>query len=370
MAGRPPDGVWVAPGRVNLIGEHTDYNDGFVLPFALSQRVSVAAARRRDRNLTVVSRQQPDRVTIDLDGLAPGLVTGWGAYVAGVAWALQARGYAPSGADLLIESDVPIGAGLSSSAALECAVAAALDGLAGFGLPAVDLAQIAQTAENDFVGFPCGLMDQMVSMTAIAGHALFLDTRSLLAEAVPFDPSRAGLTLIVVNTNAPHLLVYTEYAERRRACELAARLLKVRSLRDVTPDQLDAALSGLRDATLGRRVRHVVTENARVLATVDRLRVGDVHAIGPLLSASHQSLRDDFEVSSARLDVAVTAALSAGALGARLTGAGFGGCAIALAPVEAADDIVTNVAEAFRRRRFGAPTCFAAKPSAGAHQVW
>jgi galactokinase len=376
--GRWPDGLWRAPGRVNVIGEHTDYNDGFVLPIAIREGVTVAAAAAadpRDRTLTAASRQRPgETVTIDLGHLRPGNIDGWAAYVEGVAWALQATGRAPPGGEMLIDGDLPAGAGLSSSAAIECAVAVALDALGGLGFSAVELARIAGKAENDFVGVPCGVMDQMASMTAVAGHAIFLDTRSLQAEPVPFSPARAGLTLVIINTNAPRALVDSAYAERRRACEGAARLLGVRSLRDLSERDLDAALGRLNDPVLVRRVRHVVTENARVLATVSRLRapadpMGGMASIGPLLTASHRSLRDDYEVSSAHLDLAVEAALAGGALGARLTGGGFGGCAIALAPATSVPDIVASVDAAFCRRGFAAPVCFPAEPSAGAHRI-
>jgi galactokinase len=357
---------------VNLIGEHTDYDGGFVLPLAIREGVTVAAARRRDRILTASSRQrQGERIVIDLERLVPGQIGGWGGYVAGVAWAFHASGHAPAGADLAIDGDVPVGAGLSSSAALECAVAMALDGLAGLALPAIELARIARAAENGFVGVPSGVMDQMASMTAVAGHAIFLDTRSLQAEALPFSPASAGLTLLVINTNAPHALMDGEYAERRLACERAAQLLGVPSLRELSDDNLDGVLGRLNDPVLIRRVRHVVTENARVLATVSQLRrPSDVLAgIGPLLTASHRSLRDDYEVSSTRLDTAVEAALSAGALGARLTGAGFGGCAIALVPAESVPDVVASVTAAFSCRAFDPPACFPAEPSAGGHRI-
>ena len=376
--GRCPDGVWRAPGRVNVIGEHTDYNDGFVLPIAIREGVAVAAAAaagRHGRTLTAASRQRPgEQVTIDLDHLRPGHIDGWGAYVAGVAWALQERGGGLHGGELIIDADLPVGAGLSSSAALECAVAAALDALSGLGLSALELARIAHTAENEFVGVPCGVMDQMASMTAVAGHAILLDTRSLRAEPVRFSPASAGLTLLVINTNAPHALADSEYADRRQACERAARLLGVLSLRDISERDLPRALGRLHDPMLVRRVRHVVTENARVLATVSRLRgpmgtSGGVASIGPLLTASHQSLRDDYQVSSAHLDSAVEAALAAGALGARLTGAGFGGCAIALAPADSVPNIVASVEAVFYRRGFAAPACLPAEPSAGAHRI-
>ena len=254
--GGEPDGVWLAPGRANLMGEHTDYNEGFVLPFALGQGVTAAASRRAGRRLTVCSRQEPgDAVEVDLDGLAPGRVTGWAAYPAGVAWALEAAGHRVPGACIAIDSDVPAGAGLSSSAALECATALALTSLAGLDVPRAELVTIARRAENEFAGVPTGIMDQSASLLCRAGHALLLDCRTLETSQVPFDPDAAGASLLLINTRARHELADGEYGRRRAECEEAARRLGIRSLRDLT----DLADTGsLTDPVLRRRVRHVV----------------------------------------------------------------------------------------------------------------
>ena len=362
--GRPPEVLWRAPGRVNLIGEHTDYNDGYVLPLALPLEIRVAAASRDDRMLRLASLQADDGVVeTSLDGLVPGAVTGWAAYVAGTAWALAADGVAVPGADLLVDGEMPRGAGLSSSAALECATAGALLDLAGATLAPSAVALLAQRAENDFVGMPCGVMDQFASTSSRAGHLLLLDTRSLEAEHIPFDLEAEGMTLLVIDTRAPHRLVDGEYAARRRACEQAASILAIPALRDVT--DLDAALRALPDDTLRRRVRHVVTENGRVLEVVAALRAGDVRGIGPALTASHASLRDDYEVSCPELDLAVAAALEAGALGARMTGGGFGGSAIALVETVSLPQVRAAVLEAFAAAGMTEPGFLDAVPAAG-----
>jgi galactokinase len=362
--GREPQVAWRSPGRVNLIGEHTDYNDGFVLPLALRSGTRVDAARRDDRVLRMLSEQRrDDPVAVDLDALVPGVVEGWAAYVAGVAWALQEHGVDVPGADLVVDGTVPWGAGLSSSASLECAVAGALLALAGTGLPLRDVALLAQHAENDFVGMPCGAMDQFASTHARAGHLLLLDTRSLEVRHIPFDLGRVGLALLVVDTRAPHRLVDGEYAARRTSCEEAARRLGVPALRDVT--DLDAALTALTDDTLRRRVRHVVTEDRRVLDVVDLLEAGDVRGIGPLLTASHVSLRDDYDVSCPELDLVVDTALAAGALGARMTGGGFGGSAIALVESYAVDGMRTQITSAFRAAGLTEPGFVDAEPGDG-----
>ncbi len=344
--GRNPDVTWRSPGRVNLIGEHTDYNDGFVLPLALTLGTRVDAAARADGVLRMASRQSDGPpVTVELASLEPGVVTGWAAYVAGTAWALAGHGVDIPGADLLVDGTIPRGAGLSSSASLECATAGALLALAGVDLPLREIALLAQRAENDFVGMPCGIMDQFASTQATAGHLLLLDTRSLEVRHIPFDLAADGLTLLVIDTRAHHQLVDGEYAARRKSCEEAARELGIGSLRDVT--DLGLALSELDDDTLRRRVRHVVTENERVLTVVDLLEAGDARAIGPLLTASHVSLRDDYEVSCLELDLVVETALDAGALGARMTGGGFGGSAIALVETADADRVRERITVAF-----------------------
>ena len=362
--GREPEVGWWSPGRVNLIGEHTDYNDGFVLPLALRSGTRVDAARRDGRVLRMASVQSgDDPVAVDLDALAPGSVEGWTSYVAGTAWALLEAGVDVPGADLVVDGTVPRGAGLSSSASLECAVAGALLALAGTDLPLRDVALLAQHAENDFVGMPCGAMDQFASTHGRAGHLLLLDTRSLEVRHIPFEPGRVGLALLVVDTRAPHRLVDGEYAARRASCEEAARRLGIRALRDVT--DLDGALAALDDDTLRRRVRHVVTENRRVLDVVDLLEAGDVPAVGPLLTASHVSLRDDYEVSCRELDLVVDTALAAGALGARMTGGGFGGSAIALVEADAADRVRGRITSAFRAAGLAEPGYVDAEPGDG-----
>jgi galactokinase len=362
----PPEGVWAAPGRVNLIGEHTDYNDGFVMPFALAQRVTVAAAPRSDDRWGVTSLNQKGAETFTAQELTPGR-PGWSAYAAGVVWALQEAGYAVAPADLVLTSDVPVGAGLSSSAALECAVLTALVDLNGLDVPLLERAKIARRAENDFVGAPTGLMDQAASTLSTAGHALFFDCRTHADEPVALDLPAAGLELLVLDTRTAHALVDSDYATRRTSCEDAARLLGVAALRDV--DDLDAALARLPDEVMRRRVRHVVTENSRVLAAAELLRAGRVAELGPLLDASHASMRDDFEITVPTVDLAVETARSSGALGARMTGGGFGGCIIALLPAGASDQVAAEIAERFDAAGFDPPGHFVGVPSAGAGRV-
>jgi galactokinase len=368
LSGRAPDGVWSSPGRVNLIGEHTDYNDGFALPFAIAARVWAAAAIRPDGVLRMRSLQQPGEDTeISLQDLAPGRPGGWAAHVAGVVWAAREAGHPVSGADVLVDGRVPLGSGLSSSHALECAVATVLDALNGTGLGLNELAKLALVAENDFIGAPTGMMDQIASLRATAGHALFLDNRSLDVEQVPLDPAGAGLRLLVLNTRVHHANADGAYGDRRAACERAARLLGVAALRDVAAEDLDHALGVLPDELHGR-VRHVVTEDARVLAAVAALRVGDWSRLGGLMDASHESLRVDYQVSCEELDVAVAAARAAGALGARMTGGGFGGSAIALVPAASAGSVGAAVSAAFAGRGWAAPDVVEVAPSPGARR--
>jgi galactokinase len=365
--GAAPAGVWFAPGRVNLIGEHTDYNDGWVLPFALDRGVLVAAAGRDDGLLAARSRQAPDRPSsAAVTALAPGAVTGWAAYPAGVAWALRQAGHPAVAASLAVDSDLPQGAGLSSSAALECATALALTALAGIDLPRPQLAALARRAENEFAGVPSGIMDQSASLLCQPGHALLLDCRTGGTGLVPFDPAAAGLRLLIIDTRARHELAGGEYASRRAECEAAARALGVASLRDVTGT---GPLSGLADQVLRRRARHVITDNERVHEVVRLLRAGAVSRIGPLLTASHASLRDDFEVSWPEADAAVAAALAAGALGARMVGGGFGGSVIALVPAELDETVRAAVRAAFAAHGWARPGFIAAAPSASAHRL-
>lgn len=366
--GRQPDGVWAAPGRVNLIGEHTDYNDGFVLPIAIDRHVVVAMGSRTERTIRLWSLQQADVVEIGLDDVGPGVVRGWGAYPAGVAWALRRDGIDVPGHDLVVDGSVPVASGLSSSAALECAVAAGLVELAGADIDRSALALVAQRAEVESVGMPCGVMDQMASVLCRAGHALHLDARSLWVGHVPFEPTREGLALVIVDTRATRRLVQGMYAERRAECDAAAESIGVSTLRDASLERLEDARARL-GARLYRRARHVVTENDRVRAFVEDLHSGAWLSLGPLLTSSHESLRDDFEVSSPELDEAADAALAVGALGARMTGAGFGGCAIALAPMPLVDKIVAEVEAAFARRSFRAPEAFTVVAVDGARRV-
>ena len=365
--GHDPDGVWAAPGRANLIGEHTDYNDGYVLPFALAQQVVVAAAASDRPGWRVRSLNKKGVEAFGPDDLRPGSVHGWAAYVAGVVWALREAGHEVGGADLLLDSDVPVGAGLSSSAALECGVLAALADLSGLEIEPMSRAKLARRCENEFVGAPTGLMDQAASTLCEDAHALFLDCRSFATRQVPLDLAGAGLELLVLDTRTPHALVDSEYADRRRSCEEAARTLGVAALRDVT--DLDAALAALPDDVSRRRVRHVVTENARVLAAVDLADADRFADLAPLLDASHASMRDDFEITVPTVDLAVETARTAGALGARMTGGGFGGCIIALVERGRADEVGRAVADAFAAAGHGAPEWFVGLPSPGARRL-
>jgi galactokinase len=374
--GADPEGVWSAPGRVNLIGEHTDYNDGLVLPIALPQRTYAACSPGVDGLLRAHSAQTGETVEVRLAEVGPGTPSGWTAYVAGVMWALAADGHDVGGLDVAVDSEVPLGGGLSSSAALECSVGAAVSDLCGLGLLGDEtgrarLAAACVRAENEVAGAPTGGMDQSASLLCREGHALLLDCRSGSTDHVPLDlrgPEGDGFVLLVTDTRAEHALNDGQYAQRRTACERAAAELGVESLRDVDPRDLDGALRRLSDDELRRRARHVVTEIERVREVVDRLRAGDLGAVGRLFDASHASLRDDYEVSCAELDVSVEAARSAGALGARMTGGGFGGSSIALVPSGAVTDAELAVREAFAERKWPEPECFAVTPGAAAHR--
>ncbi|HEY6689029.1 MAG TPA: galactokinase [Propionibacteriaceae bacterium] len=366
QTGRQPAGVWAAPGRVNLIGEHTDYNEGYVMPFALGQRVLIAAAPRNDGTWSVTSLNNDSTKIFSAADLNPGMA-GWQAYVAGVVWALQDAGHRVGGADLVLTSDVPEGAGLSSSAALECAVLTALADLNDLDIVGIERAKLARRSENVFVGAPTGLMDQAASTLCTAGHALFFDCRTDAAEQVLFDTTSAGLEILVLDTKTPHALVDSEYAARRASCEEAARLLGIPALREVT--DLDAALDQLPDPVLKRRVRHVVTENARVLEAVNVLRAGQIADLAPLLDASHESMRDDFEITVPQVDLAVKTARASGALGARMTGGGFGGCIIALVELGNSERIGEAIVDSFAASGYGPPVYFTAVPSAGAQRL-
>ncbi|WP_225099145.1 galactokinase [Streptomyces sp. CoH27] len=371
LYGAAPEGVWAAPGRVNLIGEHTDYNDGFVMPFALPHQAVAAVSRRDDGVLRLHSDDIEGGVAeLRLDALAPGSDSDWTAYPAGVVWALREAGHAITGADVHLSSTVPTGAGLSSSAALEVVIALALGDLYDLGLQRWQLARLCQRAENVYVGAPTGIMDQTASACCEQGHALFLDTRDLSQQQIPFDLAAEGLRLLVVDTQVKHAHSGGEYGKRRAGCEKGAALLGVDALRDIPYDGLDAALERLGDEEEVRRlVRHVVTEDERVERVVGLLRAGDTRAIGPVLTEGHASLRDDFRISCAELDLVVDTALASGALGARMTGGGFGGSAIVLTEATEVDTLTKAIEEAFAAARFTAPRVFEAVPSPGARRL-
>jgi galactokinase len=369
--GTSPTGVWTAPGRVNLIGDHTDYNDGYALPLGLPQRITVAAAPAAGPASRFRSLQRPgESVSFRSTTVEPGEVSGWYAYPAGVVWALRSAGYGAVELDVLVDGDVPVGAGLSSSAAIECAVGVAAAELLDIDIDATALAVLAQRAENEFVGAPTGVMDQMAAMHATTGHALLVDARTLVVDQVPLDLSRSDLALLVVDTRTTHAHVNGEYGKRRAECEEAARRLGVSALRDVGVDDLDAALAAVGDELLKRRVRHVVTENARTLDAAARLTSGaPTRSLGELMRRSHESLRNDFAVSSPALDLAVVAAVSAGAVGARMTGGGFGGCAVALVERPLVSRTRQALERAFRQAGLPAPICHDVVPSAGAARI-
>jgi len=366
--GYAPTGVWSAPGRVNLIGEHTDYNEGFVLPFAINRRTVVALGLRDDTAIRVASAFADQLASIELTDLAPDRLDGWSAYPLGVAWALGQRGAdlgAVPGVDIYIESTVPVGAGLSSSAAIESAVAIALDEVWQLGFDRPTLAQVGQLAENEAVGAPTGIMDQSASLLGREDHAVFLDCRSLESRLVPLGFAEAGLELLIIDTGVSHSHATGGYAQRRASCEKGAELMGVSSLRDLTVDDLPRARQTMDDETF-RRVRHVITENQRVLDTVAMLRSSGPLAIGDLLDASHASMRDDFEISVPELDLAVETAQGNGAIGARMTGGGFGGAAIALVPREGVSRIQVAIDGAFAEHGFEQPTMFTVTASDGA----
>ncbi len=356
--GASPTGAWAAPGRVNLIGEHTDYNEGFVMPFALPCYAAAAAAKADTWEFHSTHGGGAIVRSETVEG-----VEGWAAYLAGVAWAMNEAGYEVGPARIAVHSDVPHGAGLSSSAALECAALLALADLHGHTIDRAEAARIARRAENEYVGAPTGILDQSASLLCEEGHAMFMDCRDLAREQVPFNVEEHGLTMLVIDTRAPHRHVDGEYASRRADCEEAARLLGVDFLRDAPAD------AHLDDDRLNRRLRHILTENRRVLSTMDVLKGGSVAGIGELLTASHVSMRDDYEISSVELDSAVDAALGAGALGARMTGGGFGGSAIALVETALAPKIEAAVMAAAKAAALPRPQVFAARAAAGAHRV-
>jgi galactokinase len=368
--GRAPEGAWAAPGRVNLIGEHTDYNDGHVMPFALPHTTRAAVARRDDGLLRLHSANMESEgggvVELRISELAPGTTEGWARYPAAVLWTLREAGHAIGGADIHFDSTVPVGGGLSSSAALQVVTALALTELHGVqGMSRQDLALLCQSSENTYVGAPVGVMDQTASACCTEGHALHLDVRGLVQHQVPFDLAAEGLRLMVCDTRVKHAHADGAYGKLRAGCESAAAALGVPVLRDVAFDTLDAALDSLPDERLRRLTRHVVTENHRVEEVLALLQEGRTREIGPVLTAGHASLRDDFQVSCPELDLVADTALAAGALGARMTGGGFGGSVIVL--VEESDEaaVAAAVSAALPQVRQ-----FATVPGPGAHRLW
>ena len=368
--GRRPDGVWSAPGRVNLIGEHTDYNNGLVLPFAIDRRTVAAVGARDDRMLRVRSTFTDAEVQASIDELWPDAMDGWSAYVLGVAWALADAGHdltSARGLDVLIDSRVPVGAGLSSSAAIECAVAVAMNDLWSLDLAALDLARIGRVAENRAVGAPTGLLDQAASMLGREDHAVFLDCDTEEAQPVALHLREAGLAILVMDSRVEHEHATGGYGDRRAACERGAATMDVPTLRALTETDLPRAQRALDDETF-RRVRHIVTENARVAATTEVLGTDGPRAIGPLLNASQASMREDFEITVPEIDLACEAAVAAGAIGARMTGGGFGGSSIALVPAEHADTIAETVRTALAEAGMREPHIFTVVPSQGARR--
>jgi galactokinase len=357
--------AWEAPGRINLIGEHTDYNLGFALPIALPQRTIARFDPSDGDVLTVRSNQFDGAVDIAL-GTRPGDVDGWAAYVAGVVWALREAGHPVRGGRLDVNSDVEIGAGLSSSAALECAALGAFVAAGELSLDRIEQARLAQRAENEYVGAPTGLLDQLSALFGAPKRALLIDFREVAVQQVPFDPESVGATLLVMNSHAAHEHAGGEYAARRDSCERAARDLGVESLREVADvDVLDA----VGDPVDARRARHIVTENARVLDFVAAMRESNLATAGALMTASHASMRDDFEITTAQLDAIAESAVATGAFGARMTGGGFGGCVIALVPTDRVGAVGEAVEAAMRDGGYRAPTITVTHAAAGAGAV-
>ena len=363
--GLAPDLISAAPGRVNLIGEHVDYNDGFVLPFAIEARTYCALRIREDSRIRIASKQEGG-APFETDIASLKALTGpiWTRYILGVIWALDVK----SGLEILIDSEVPTGAGLSSSAALECSVAVALNEILDLDISLADLARITQRAENEFVGVPCGIMDQSVSLMAHSGSALLLDCRDLSTRHIGFDVASSGLELLIIDTQTHHSLTDGGYAERRASCESVVAKLGITSLRELSLNQLESSHNLLTKNEF-LRAKHAVTEMQRVMDAVIVLENKDFASLGLLLNQSHTSLRDDYNVSCPELNCAVDASISAGALGARMVGGGFGGTAIALINASHTKETITAVEKAFADNRFKAPRFFTSLPSQGAEII-
>lgn len=365
LFGSTPDLLVRAPGRVNLIGEHTDYNDGFVLPMAIDRAVWLAVRPRQDRQVSVFSLDFEQQAQFGLETLAY-QEQGWPEYIKGVAWALQEEGHSLLGWEGVVAGDVPLGAGLSSSAALEMASARVFAALAHIPWNATAMAGLGQKAENEWVGIKCGIMDQMISAAGEAGHALLIDCRSLATQTVPLPP---GTAVVILDTATRRGLVDSAYNERRAQCEAAAEYFGVPALRDVSLQRFESE-GGQLDEVTHRRARHVLTENDRTQQAAAALRQGDPVVMGQLMRASHASLRDDFEVSCPELDLMVRFALAEeSCYGARMTGAGFGGCAVALIRLEEARSFSQRVATAYREATGLEPSLYVCRAAAGAQIV-
>jgi galactokinase len=363
--GQPPDIIAAAPGRVNLIGEHIDYSDGYVLPFAIADRTYAAISKRSDNLVRIASAQRKNSIiTVQVEEIQPELKGSWERYVLSVIWAMEIN----HGLDVMIDGHVPLGAGLSSSAALECSVATALNDLFSCGFDLESLARLTQKGENDYVGVPCGIMDQSVSLMAKSGSALLLDCRDLTSRNVAFDVASQGLELLIIDTQAHHSLTDGGYAERRASCDRVVAKLSIRSMRELTLEKLENAKDVLTEVEY-IRARHAVTEIARVLEAVIALEAKNFYRLGELLNESHASLRDDYAVSCPELNAAVDAALSAGALGARMVGGGFGGSAIALIEAKNTQATIQTIENSFANKKFKAPRFFTSLPSQGAEII-
>ena len=363
--GEEADLIAAAPGRVNLIGEHIDYSDGLVLPFAIKDRTFAAIRKRDDLIVRIASVQRKNRiVTVNILDVKPGRKGEWERYALGVLWSMGVK----TGVDLLIDGQVPLGAGLSSSAALECSVATAINHSFDLGFDLETLARLTQRAENVYVGVPCGIMDQSVSLMATVGSALLLDCRDLSTQNIPFDVASSGLELLIIDTQAHHALTDGGYAERRASCESVVAKLKIKSLRDLSMQQLDSQKDQISEVEY-QRARHAVSEMQRVLQCVTALTAKDFAVVGKLLNQSHRSLRDDYTVSCPELNVAVEAANNAGALGSRMVGGGFGGSAIALIEVSKTRKTIDAIENAFTINKFKAPRFFTSLPSQGAEII-
>jgi len=363
--GNRADIIAAAPGRVNLIGEHIDYSDGFVLPFAIKDQTYAAVKVRHDRKVRIASVQRRHKIVeVNLDSVKPGLKGEWERYPLSVVWALGID----KGLDIMIDGHVPLGAGLSSSAALECSVATALNHLFSLGFSLEELARLTQKGENEYVGVPCGIMDQSVSLMAHAGSALLLDCRDLTTRNIVFDVASSGLELLIIDTQAHHSLTDGGYAQRRASCESAVAKLGITSLRDLTLDQLQNSRQLLSETEF-IRARHAVTEMKRVLDSVQALETKNFLSLGKLLNQSHASLRDDYNVSCPELNAAVDSTIAAGALGARMVGGGFGGSAIALIHKAHTQETIAAVEKAFKNQGFKAPRFFTSLPSQGAQII-